>query len=139
MCALIRRRLFQTAEPIAPVTGVSLKLYEYPSGTPFACDGSDVADFNNLRIEVKATVAATPSEHFTVRLTVKSSNRAGNWYALWHHQNIPPHKPRAGTWEAAQTNSYNLGKHLGMWHIRTVVKGMESGNEFEDIILFRRV
>ncbi len=142
------------SEPLFPVEFVRTDVYPYPTFADrlIAKDGSEDVDWDKIRIEprvkhqnVADKKAGNPSEHFEVRLQVSTVTNERRmfldlqWDAAWKHQNIPPHKPRGGSWEAAQTNSYNLGKHLGLWHIRTVVKGMESDNEFEDIILFRRV
>ncbi len=111
-------------EPSAPIQSLVLQLRDYPSGTPFVCDGSDVADFRNLRIEGKLTVANTPSEHFTVRLIRNSSIRAANGYDLWPHQNVAPHKAR--TSEIFQS-SQSMGEEAGTMTVTARVVGAESG------------
>lgn len=119
--------------PATPVTGIDLRLSEYATGTFYEC--GDVVDANQLRIEVFATVADRPSEHWTTRLTVDSTVRGSSWYALWHHQNVGPHV-RSLTSEILQSQQALVP---GRWTVTVEVTGDESGVELvESCTITRR-
>lgn len=123
------------SEPTAPIQSLQLRLAQYgDTSTTLACDGTDVVTFDTLRIEAYAQVAAVPSEHFTVRLTVHSTDRAANWYALWHHQNVAPHgRLRSEIVQSQQS----LGHGAHDWEVTVLVVGSESGLRFEESCPFR--
>ncbi len=151
-------------EPTAPIELERVDVYPYPNFAErlMAQDGSESVPWDTIRIEPRVRFENTAdkqaggaSEHFSVRVSVgKAEERNPTppgepvdtsrglfirkaWDESWSHQNIPPHKPQGGTWEAAQGNNYDLQSHIGLWHVRVALVGNESGNSFEHEILFR--
>lgn len=138
-------------EPTAPVTGMQLFLYKYtsPTTTLMRCDGTDRITFDQVRIEPRISVAAKPSEHYTVNIQVtfaeSLSGRAAitfrQWGLTWSHQNVGPHTKGGSVekpWEVAQVNQWLHGR-LGFWTVNATVTGEESGAVFERSCTFERI
>ena len=60
-------------EPTASVTGLVLRVSHYATATQADCVGG-VFPFNRARISPYVSVEATPSEHFSVKVTVFSTS-----------------------------------------------------------------
>ena len=122
-------------EPTAPITNMTVRVFKYASGLPdLNCDGTDVIDFSNLRIEPTVTTTAFPSEHFAVRVHVLGPAPRSNferleriWDVRWNHQNIAPH-PGFGGKKVFELNFYN--QLDGPYRVDVTLTGSESGNIF---------
>lgn len=105
-------------EPTAPITGVELRVYNYPHAATLltACDGSETVSWNNVRIEPDVIAVAKPSEHFDGRIVFAKVLNPGRretvravWDNEWKHSNLPPHtNTESLKWEASMGNNYEL-------------------------------
>lgn len=127
------------SEPTAPVTGISLRMGEYPgvNQNPLTCDGTEQVTFENLRIEPLVTVSAKPSEHWVLRISVFKGSRL-DWDVQVPHQNAPPHFIGT-TFEAAQSNQYRLSQEPGPWTVTATVSGQESGARYSTSCTFTKL
>lgn len=144
-------------EPTAPVVGLELRIYNYGLGiqtTRLACDGLDVIDWKQVRIETDVTVEAVPSEHWDQELRVSMVDRFVDgqprgrraWDSFWRHQNQGAHRNppdnssvrvASTEMESSENNQYQLQDHLGFWLVETTLDGLESDRHLEASCLFR--
>lgn len=144
-------------EPTAPVADLNLRIYNYGLGiqtTRLACDGSDVIDWKQVRIETDVLVEAVPSEHWDQELRVSMIDRFVDgqprgrraWDSFWRHQNQGAHRNppdnssvrvASKEMESSENNQYQLQDHLGFWLVETTLDGLESGRHLEASCLFR--
>lgn len=132
-------------EPTGPIVDVQLVMYRYTAGraSALACTGSEVFPDDNMRIEADLVADGRPSEHWDTRLEVRVP-RPGfpnlspriDWNSFWKHQNVPPHFNPNRPFEILQTNQYNMRERPGMWEVRVMVTGTESGIVLSDTCKF---
>ncbi len=135
-------------EPTTPeVQGLTVVMLKYPDKTTrLACDGSDVVDFDQMRVHINVDVGkarANPSEHWDMKMGVLNTtvedivdaHYTSLWSVEWLHQNFKPHMKGN---RAARSNLWNLDRHIGLWEVRISVKGLESGNTFDFVCLFEK-
>lgn len=133
------------SEPTAPITGVGIRVFDYPNAvTMLRCDGTDVALFDEARVELDVRSDTKPSEHFTAirEYYLAVPDRRGRLLApykdqtVWEHSNVPPHTPTEGkNWEHVQSN-HRFEDYTGPFTFRFRVTGDESGNTFEVVCPF---
>lgn len=145
------------SEPTKPVDGFAIRLYEYQNLANTlltACDGSEVVNFNPVRVESLVTSTAIgntgdPSEHYNERVKPRIVVNLGQsnekeqvppgsfTYVEWKHSNIPPHAAQvpgfpARTWESSEDGLVIKGLAPGtVFRVYGTLTGRESGNFFE--------
>lgn len=123
-------------EPQTPVTAVQFNVLHYATGTPAPCNGG-VFEFNKVRLQLYATIASAPSEHFDVKVAAEHLvvNNKGDLVIEdrnardWPHQNVPPHG-HLTKFPILGTGSNEAGMDAGVWHFTAHLEGTESGNVF---------
>ncbi len=135
-------------EPTTPIQGLTVIMLKYPDkATRLACDGTDVIDFNQMRVHINVDVGkarANASEHWDMKMTVLNTtvedivdgHYTSLWSAEWLHQNFEPHMKGN---RVAVSNIWNLDRHIGLWEVRIEVEGLESGNAFNFVCLFDKI
>ena len=145
-----------------PVTSMTVKMYEYPSGEPLACDtpdptgipfdeveGIEPFPFSVMRIQVNIDSLLSgkePPEHWTLRVQVGKAKilqpwkplltfRHTGWDQEWYHQNTAAHK--SGRFHIiTKTNLWGLTDFPGIRRVTVTLIGEESGNSLEHVCIF---